>query len=227
MNISHRVHLFVVLLCLSLSPRVHAGLIVDHQPHPSGGLASDTLFQNSIGQTVWQRLADDIVLPSPFTVDRIVWWGFYDRDNPPFNETIRVRFYGARNGDGLPDDGNIIAEESLLNPTRVQTGRLIAVGILPHEYRFESELNTPVTLNGGIKYWLEIVQIGDLSTAFRWEFSLAEQNGFASINSINTNWHAVSLAGDCAFQLIGIPEPSTLSILLTAVFIMIPKHIRQ
>ena len=193
-------------LCVNLAP---ADLIVDHQPLNTGGLASDTLFLNSFNQPFSQRVADDFTLSEPQTIDHLDFWAFYDRDNPPTQETIRVRFYGARASDGLPDEGNLVYEENLSNPARTATGRHVLDGISPHEYLFQSSLAAPVSLGAGVKYWLEIVQIGDLTTHFRWEFSIADLNGQAFINQFTGDWRT-TLPGttvDTAFRLYSIPEP--------------------
>ena len=161
------------------------------------------------GQPSWQRIADDILLDSAVTIRRINWWGFYNLDNPPVTETMRIRFYGAREVDGLPDDSNIVFEESFLNPSRIATGRTVFTGVDPDEYIYQVNLTPPIQLDAATPYWLEIVQIGDVDTAFRWEVSQAEQNGQAFINEATVDWRSTlpSLTADTAFQLI-IPEPS-------------------
>ncbi len=191
-------------------------IVVDHQPHPFGGGASDTLFSSPVnGQPVWQRNADDFMLAADYEIGTIKWWGFYNADNPPAAETMRIRFYGARPGDGLPDDGNILYETSVQDHTRTWTGRIVATGIGPREYLFQTVLPTPVFLEGGTKFWLEIAQIGDLSTTFRWEDSTSQSNGHAFINNITLDWRTTLPGGiaDTAFQLITVPEPGSLLLL--------------
>lgn len=190
-------------------------IVVDHQPHPFAGLGSDTLFVGPSGQPVWQRVADDFTLNADYEIGTIKWWGFYNADNPPAVETMRIRFYGARPGDGLPDDNNMLYETSVQDHTRTWTGRIVATGIGPREYLFQTVLPTPVFLEGGTKFWMEIVQIGDLSTHFRWESSTANLNGHAFMNSITNEWRSTLPGGtaDTAFQLITIPEPGSLWLL--------------
>ena len=192
------------------APSPRGPIVVDHQPVQTGGGGSDTLFVNNFGQTTWQRIADDFTLAAPADIRRITWWGFYNLNNPPAIETMRIRFYGARSGDGLPDENNILFDHSFLNPLRVATGRRVGVGIGPDEFRYEVEPPTPVLLVANATHWLEIVQIGDIDTAFRWEFSLADQNGQAFINPNVGEWRrTVSIVSDTAFQLSTIPEPTT------------------
>ncbi len=125
--------------------------IVEQLPNLTGGQGSDTQFYDYFGYEVWQREADNILLTQDQTVGRVVWWGFYGADSqtnlpPDGDETMRIRFYGARPGDSLPDDNNIIYEESFLNPQRVATGRRVLVDRLPMEYRYEVDLAAPVSL---------------------------------------------------------------------------------
>ncbi len=207
------------LVLLVVSAPTLAGIVVSHPPLPTGGPASDTAFDD--GFVPWQRAADDFVLDSPATILRVNWWGFYNQDNPPATETMRIRFMGARPGDGLPDENNVVFEDSFLNPSRSATGQVIATGVLPAEYLYEVDLASPAELDGNTPYWLEIVQIGDPQTHFRWEFSFTDQNDFAFINPIVEDWMPAHLGGDLAFQLSTIPEPSAclLSLLGTVLLI--------
>ena len=153
-------------------------IVVDHQPYPYGGFGSDTAFYYPFPPfEIWQRVADDILLSEPATIRHITWWGFYgsslveEPEPAPETETMRIRFYHARPGDGLPDDDNIAYEVSFLDPSRTATGRLVQVPPGPAEYIYEADLTTPVSLDAGTPYWLEIAQVGDLDSHFRWEFS--------------------------------------------------------
>ena len=202
------------------------GIVVDHPGILTGGPAADTDFFNTVGQQTWQRLADNIFLESTSAlIRRVTWLGFYGGSGtpatpPPQTETMRIRFYGARAGDGLPDDANIIFEQSFLNPSRVATGRTIAVGGLPMEHLFEANLAMPVLLEADTLYWLEIVQIGDVDSRFRWEFAFTDQDDHAFVNGNVADWQLANLGGDLAFQLSTIPEPSTVFLaLLGLVFV--------
>lgn len=215
----------VMLIVTALALPCRAGLIVvDHQPHNTGGLGSDTAFRIPPGQTVFgQRVADDFRLSAPTSLIGVNFWGFYNEDNPPVEETMRIRFYGSRVGDGLPDDNNIIYEESYNNPSRTWTGRQVFTGVLPLEYFFEVDLATPLPLAANTSYWLEIVQIEDVNAAFRWEFSLADQNGQAVINNAGSpDWHNTypNIIADTAFQLVAIPEPSAITFIAVVMIVL-------
>ena len=191
-----------------------AGVVVDH---PSVGViapGSDTAFINSDGQEVWQLLADDLVLDNPFAVPihHASWVGAYDLDNAPDTETMRIRFYDARPVDGLP--GNVLFEESFTSAIRSETGNLILTSVIAREFIYEANFSTPFILEPNITYWLEIAQIGDLSSNFRMEQSLAETNGFAFQNGNVSDWTPTApiFISDLAFQLSTIPEPSSLTL---------------
>lgn len=190
-------------------------VIVNHPmpPSPGNGSVSDTLCTDPFGYAVWQISADDFVLSSPATVNRVGWWGFYGDPalgqggpNPPSgDETMRVRFYAARSSDGLPDDSNILYDESLFNVPRTWTGRWSG---LRREWFFETDLSAPLALSANTPYWLEIAQIGDLDSLFVWETSDADHNGKAVMSANVPAWH-YSGTLDLAVQLSNIPEPAT------------------
>ncbi len=187
-----------------------SGVIVDHPPLNTGGLASDTLLIDMFGNEIWQRVADDFVLGGAATIRRVNWWGFYHLDNPPATETMRIRFYGARASDGLPDDNNVLFEESFLDPQRTATGRTVFTGVDPDEYIYQVDLTTPITLAATTPYWLEIVQVGDVDTHFRWEFSGPAPIGLAFVNPGVPDWQETTFSADNAYELSTVPEPSAL-----------------
>ncbi|MFH1419806.1 MAG: PEP-CTERM sorting domain-containing protein [Planctomycetota bacterium] len=193
-------------------------IVVDQEPTRLGGPGADTDFINVLGLRVWQQVADNILLSEPASIRRIAWWGFYGGSGtpatpPPSVETMRIRFYGARVGDGLPDDNNILYEESFFNPSRTATGEIILVGGIPNEYIYEVDLTSPLSLEAGVPYWLEIVQIGDVDTAFRWENGFGVLAGHAFVNGNVPDWR-VSPSGSMAFQLSTVPEPATATLML-------------
>jgi hypothetical protein len=187
------------------------GVVWDQQPLNSGGPGADTDFYSDSGQQVWQQVADDILLADPATVRRIVWWGFYGgtfsgtTEPPDGPETMRLRFYDARPSDGLP--GATLYEESFLDPSRTATGRIVfATG--GAEYIFELDLTTPFDLDGGEAYWLEVVQVGDVDSHYRWEVSPGTGTPFAFINPWVPDWQRTTLTANVAFQLSTVPEPA-------------------
>ena len=194
------------------------GIIIDRPGTQVGGLGADTSFEIS-GSPFWERSADDVWIDAPADVQRVSWLGFYDQDNPPASETMRIRFYS--DNAGLPDDGNILFEESFLNPSRTWTGGFVAVGVGPREYLFQVDLTVPFHLEASTLHWLEIAQIGDMNTHFRWEFA----DGPAPIDLAFKNlgvpeWQLTGLNADNAFQLSSVPEPSALGLILLALVLV-------
>ncbi|OWY70597.1 hypothetical protein B7486_13340 [cyanobacterium TDX16] len=200
------------------------GVIFEQLPNRSGGPAADTDYISGNGLPYWQLEADNILLSESALIRHITWWGFYGgdsdpspgADDPPTGpETMRIRLYSARAGDGLPDSSDILFEESFHNPSRTATGRRILTPTAPDEYRFEADLAVPFTLISGLPYWLEVVQFGDQASLFRWEHGTGLINGRAFNNPIVPNWYGTE--GSFAFQLSTIPEPSSFGLLLACV----------
>lgn len=192
-------------------------IIVDQPPNQSGGPASDTEFLDPLGFPSWQQEADDVRLTAPAAARQITFWGFYDRDNPPATETMRIRWYAARPGDGLP--GSILREQTFLNPSRSATGRRVFVGVDPHEYQYQVDLAAPFPLAENTTYWLEIIQLNDLNSAFRWEFTSANPEHRAFLNGGFPDWRLAS-PGSLSFQLSTVPEPITFALIATGVFMI-------
>jgi hypothetical protein len=200
--------LIAVVASVAFCATASADIVFDHQPYPYGGPDSDTAFYDNFNRPYWQRVADEVVLSHGAVIDHISWFGFYNLDNPPDSETMRIRLYGALNG--LPNEAQVLFEQSVANPTRIGTGRIIADGVGPQEYLYGADLTSPLALDANTLYWLEIAQIGDFDTAWRWEFSLTDRNGHAFNNPATRDWrHTTTIVVDTAYQLIGTPEPST------------------
>ena len=208
---------FAFTTTLVLANVGRADVIVNHPrpPAPGNGSVSDTLCRNALGETVWQISADDFTLSAAATVKRVGGWGFYGDPafgqggpNPPAgDETMRIRFYAARASDGIPDDSNILYEESFLNLTRTWTARSFGGGLV-REWFFEADLSTPVGLSASTPYWVDISQTGILDSLFVWETSDAEHNARATMSTSVPFWHYTGTL-DLAFQLSNVPEPAT------------------
>jgi hypothetical protein len=210
-------------------PRGGGGIVVDQPPTRLGGHGSDTLYRDRYGNEVWSRIADNVLLAESAAIRRVTWWGFYgayeqNHEPPTGPETMRVRFYGARPGDGLP--GDMLYEESFLNPSRTATGEIIQVGGLPDEYLYHVDLATSVELAAQTLYWLEIVQVGDLESHFRWETGFGAQDGVAYLTSSLPDWQ-FDYSGSMGFQLSTVPEPSTLVPLLLGLTALRPRRGRK
>ncbi len=220
MNLNRQTVVLALLVTLTAAP-AGADVIVEQLPILTGGFASDTDFIDMLGRRLWQREADNILLTQDATVRRITWWGFYGGSGtpatpPPATETIQIRIMGARAGDGLPDESVVLMDETFFNPSRMPTGRIIGVGGSPIEQRFTVDLTAPVYLQSGVRCWLEIVQLGDVNTMFRWEAGAGILTGQAIKSVLASDWFTVG--GSTAFSLSDVPEPMSLWLVLWLVF---------
>jgi len=140
---------------------------------------------------------------------------------------MRIRIYDNRPTD-LP--GQVVFEESFNDPQFFWTGLLVG-GLSPNapEYEFTRQLSLPFDAQVGEKYWLEVVQVGDLNSHFRWEDS-SFGNDFAVLNS-NPNvpdWHYFGSQGNLAFSLFAVPEPSVLVLIaFSAIAIQCGRRFRH
>lgn len=212
--------------------RGSADPLVDRPPLNTGGPGSDTSYTLDPSPLErWQLVADDFILESPATVRRVVWWGFYGDtfdefpEPAPDSEQFRIRLYGARAGDGLPDDENILFEEGFVDPQRIATGRIVFVGPLAPEYIYEVDLSTPLSLEKATPYWLEIVQDGSIESLFRWEVSTLVDEPFAFRNLNFVDWQRTTVSAEVAYQLLSIPEPATVALLAFASSIFLKRGV--
>lgn len=205
-----------VLIVAFISGSASASIIVDQLPAQLGGYGSDTEIRDINGEIVWYREADNVRVSQSALVRNLKFFGFYGSEwqnhlPPSGDETIRIRFYGARTGDGLPDSNSVLFDHSYLNPTRVETGKTIAVSGAPDEYLFDVDLGVGMLLLADTTYWLEVVQVGDPESTFRWETGFGAVSGHAVINYSIPDW--VASSGSFAFQLSTVPEPSTIGLI--------------
>ncbi|MBI5764531.1 MAG: hypothetical protein HZA51_13515 [Planctomycetes bacterium] len=215
---------FLVLTLLTGSASARADIIVEQLPDLLGGPYSDTDYLNMFGQPRWQREADNILLSQDAIVRRITWWGFYGGSGtpatpPPATQSIQIRIMGARGSDGLPDETAVLMDVTFYNTSRISTGRIIGVGGSPIEQQFSADLTMPVSLQSGVAYWLEIVQLGDINSGLRWESSLDSVPNHAFINPLTPGW--VSAEGGLAFQLLDVPEPAGCTVILMSATVVI------
>ena len=83
------------------------------------------------------------------------------------------------------------------------------------------DLSTPLSLAPDAPLWLEITQIGDIDTTFRWEFStVPSPMGLALINPTTVDWKETAINAHNAFQLSTIPEPNTCVLFLTTALLI-------
>lgn len=214
---------------LSLASAAPAGIVFEQLPNLGGGIGSDTAFYEVIGSPeVWQLVADNVQVSESAEIRQISWWGFYGgnfdgtSDPPVGDEYMRVRLYAPRSSDGLPDNSAILYEESFLNASRTATGRVIFGG--SPEFRYEADLSTAFLLQANTLYWLEIVQLGDVDSLYRWSYGSGLRPGFAFLNSIVDDWRFTN--GSYAFQLSTIPEPQAAALVGVVALVLVRRRTR-
>ena len=183
-------------------------------PNQRGGFISDTDALYFGQEHYWERMADDFQLGDAAQLTSVVFWGFfYDSYYAPGNESIQLRFLGARKSDELPDENAVLYSETFQNPSRQTTGEIVLAGPGPPEYKYTIDLAAPFSVSANTKYWLEVVQLGDPESDFAWEsarlFSPGQRVAFN--NQLQPNW-AYSNGSNLAFQLV-IPEPNGIGII--------------
>ncbi len=207
-------------LALGAAPAL-ADIVFSQLPRQIGGFVSDT-DQTFFGQPhYWQRNAEDFLLDELWDIRQAVFWGYYSNALfGPDNETMRVRIYGARESDGLPDEGNIIYEQIVQNPHRQETGLAVSSLTLVPEYQYTIDLTSPVSIEAATTYWFEAVQVGDPDSDFFWEsaHTATPQDRIASYNANHPDWFYQGPRVGLAFQLL-TPEPHTLGIMLASLLL--------
>lgn len=185
-------------------------LIYSQAPNGNFGLVSDTAYTNDFGQPDGALRADRFQLAFSNEVGQILWFGHYGTQNqdfdpdPPLTESFRIRFWSQVTTpfpiQQLPDE--VLYESASEEVFRELTGSFVAGR---REYRYVLDLPSRFAVQGGTPYWLEIAQIGDLASAWRWETATGGE--YASQYPIGSPWELHTI-GQVAYQL-RVPEPAT------------------
>jgi hypothetical protein len=204
------------VVCLLGWPGAARGQVGDELLHAQPpnrlfGQTADTEFTDDFGNVTGALRADRFRLLrfDPVTVRRVVWWGFYGGleepvdPPPPDIETMRVRFY--RHRISLP--GELLFEETFINPTREWTGRIVSSQ--RKEYRYEVWLTQGFEAQPLTFYWVEVAQIGDPTSRFRWENS--DGGEYAVQFPIGSPWQ-LNVGIQLAYEL-WTPEPTSAALL--------------
>src|SRR6185436_11525897 len=111
---------------------------------------------------------------------------------------------------------------------RTWTGRFILDSGAPREFLYQVDLPVELTLNAS-RHWLEIAQVGDINSLFRWEASnFPPLNGQAVNNPIAGDWFAPqSVVSNTAFQLINLPEPNSVVLVAIAGIALLRRRSRH
>ncbi len=202
---------FVVLGFVGTGPAFGqlGALIYSQAPNRAFGFASDTAFVNESGQIEGSVYADRFSVATPSSIGQLVWYGIYGPQFgpiqvPPASESFRVRFYDQ---DGsfpptLPPAG-LLYEFNVSNPARTETGFGVGAGF--PEIRFVVTLPAPFLVQSNTPYWLEVAQVGEPESYFRWESSTGGERAFQY--PIGSAWQLAG-GGQLAYEL-RVPEPGS------------------
>ncbi len=192
-------------------------------PGRTFGISSDTALLDDFGRPTSELVADKFTLAESADACRVNAWALYGGSDPfldpppPATETIRVRVY--QDAAGLP--GAVLQEELFLNPPRTWTGMFVALSPLRKEHLFELALSDCFAAEGGVSYWLEVAQVGDVQSRFRWENSNTPGE-YAVQFPIGDPWHITTGSGQMAYEL-WTPEPCTGAMLALGFGVMLRR----
>jgi len=183
-------------------------LIYSQPPNRAFGFTSDTAFQNDGGQIQGSIYADRFSIATDRSIGQISWFGLYGSQfgpiqDPPSDEAFRIRFHDQHGTfpSSPPDD--VLYEELFSNPLRDPTGFFVSGGF--PEYRFVVNLSKRFEVLASKLYWLEISQVGEPSSYFRWESSSGGERAFQF--PVGSAWQ-ISGGGQLAYEL-RVPEPGS------------------
>lgn len=196
-------------------------------PGRTFGVTSDTLWHTDSNVATSSLLADRFSVSESAVLCRVRFWGFYGSslaqqpEPAPLIETMRIRIYDEVAG--LP--GTTLFENYVSNPSRSATGISIPTGPNPPEYLFNAPLDACFSLESNTQYWIEIAQVGDIESRFRWENSNTPGE-YAVQFPVGSAWSVTIGSGQMAYEL-WTPEPHTSALLGLALAYRISRRPRR
>jgi hypothetical protein len=172
---------------------------------------------NSDGRGIY----DDFELASDFILTRYEWTGgTVSFSDPPIDAPLFLwGGIGKDDSSGQPED---IAITAFTGPTAVAMSSSSTDGRTVNVYRYSVDLSSPVTLQGGQRYWLGIngsfpsIPSGSDALQWHWAFGAGGNNQALLYEGAIPR---TPLASDFSFTLIGstiptsVPEPGMLLLL--------------
>ncbi len=211
--------LLVIVLAMIVVPWSASADVIYDNGMPDGGSA---WYNDS--SNMWRRNADDFILESgASTIKGIHWWGVYYAANQPVPNHFRVSIYGTAAGAYLP--GNPILQTlSSYSISGVDSGLDLISG---HDiYYYSISFSSPINLNSGTTYWLEI--LNDTTPDFaEWAWATSRYLDGTHAQSDGIGWQTEY--AELAFKLTddssSVPEPST--VLLVGLGLMSLAGVRR
>lgn len=165
------------------------------------------------------EIADDFVASDDWLVTTVNWHGvyFHNIENYGYDLSFAVRFYSDENGtpslNPFYESISFVQKEFLGNSGGT------------YSYRFQTELNSPVSLHEDTKYWISILDNNYL-TEYGWSGSNGgPANSYRYRRELvflsNPNWSELAAypldVSDRAFSLVAAPLPTTAWLFLSAI----------
>lgn len=181
---------------------------------PNDRAAQPSFFSDAVpGQFFSQRMADDFTLNADAQITGIRWWGgsqFFQYADLTNMASFTVVLYSSV--DGVPAILTPLADETFAtfatNPTA--TGlTLYGNGI---QYGHEIALSAPVNVQAGQKYWLSVGATLVAPFADGWVWSGSTVGNLVNATDYFTGGGYTvydPTFNDLAFEIIGVPEPTT------------------
>lgn len=160
-----------------------------------------------------QRLAEDFSFPDPVIVTSITFLGGYFPTSTPQTDSFTLTIYNDNMG--LPDPLSIVTQIDLANVDRTDTGTdVFGIDLYTYTASFAG-----VSLSGGTRYWLTIVNNTTGDTDDNWVWAGKHEVGnFARSFNGGVTWFDTP-AGSFSFLLRGTVDECPNSDLSTTVVI--------
>lgn len=163
--------------------------------------------------------ADNFTLDADASISSVRWWGLTEgishTDLSNF-DSFTIEFWTNRtvpNGNIRPLDLIATTTIDLADVLTNETGRAAPSGAL--EYMHEAELTNPVALHSDAIYWISISarSIDPRADVWQWQDSDLSDTRSSSFDYGQNRW-VVLEDTDSAFELIAVPTPGSMGILI-------------
>lgn len=187
-----------LVFALTLVPAAARATQVLLENPPADPFAAGTLFSDLQHP---REAASAITLDSSAEVTQLVWWGGYfafEDVDPPSTSDFEIRIY-ADGGDGP-------LETPLFTASVTATVAPFPAAVQQFEYT--ATLDEPFALEGGVTYWLAIVDADPNLPTFAWRSS---SDAFFSFSRAPGDAAWETAVGLGSVRLVGhaVPEPGT------------------
>lgn len=166
--------------------------------------------------------ADNFQLESSAQVSSINWWGttegLSNTDLSNF-DTFQIEFWSSvtqPNGRIRPNILTHTETFNLIDTSPTETGRITSRGAI--EYMHSATLTDIVTLEADTMYWISISahSIDPLVDVWQWQ-DADNADQISSSWSYQSGFWNYQFDTDSAFELVGVPSPSVMTIALSAI----------